>query len=49
MFEGLDVIVDFTAFEDFCCYDRNGRNKVRRVENHEIRVTVEVDMVCGVV
>ena len=49
MFEGLDVIVDFTAFEDFCCYEKKYKNMVKRVENHEIRVTVEVDMVCGVV
>ncbi len=45
----LGKIVEFTAFEDFISFDRNGKNKVKRVENHKIKVTIEVDMVCGVV
>ncbi len=45
----LDKIVEFTAFEDFISFDRKGKNKVKRVENHKIKVTIEVDMVCGAV
>ena len=45
----LDKIVEFTAFEDFINFERNGKNKVKRVENNKIKVTIEVDMVCGVV
>ncbi len=45
----LDRIVEFTAFEDFISFDRNGKNKVKRVENHKIKVTIEVDMVCEAV
>ncbi len=45
----LDKIVEFTAFEDFFSFERNGKNKVRRVENNKIKVSIEVDMVCGVV
>lgn len=45
----LDKIVEFTAFENFISFDRNGKNKVKRTENHKIKVTIEVDMVCGVV
>lgn len=45
----LDKIVEFTAFEDFVSFDRKGKNKVKRVENNKIKVTIEVDMVCGVV
>ncbi|MCI8272818.1 MAG: hypothetical protein HFJ55_01900, partial [Clostridia bacterium] len=45
----LDKIVEFTAFEDFISFERKGKNKVKRVENHKIKVTIEVDMVCGVV
>ncbi len=45
----LDKIVEFTAFEDFISFDRNGKNKVKRVENHKIKVTIEVNMVCGAV
>ena len=44
-----DTIVEFTVFEDFASFERKGKNKVKRVENHKIRVTIEVDMVCGVV
>lgn len=43
----FDTIVEFTAFEDFINFERKGKNKVERVENHKIRVTIEVDMVCG--
>ncbi len=45
----LDKIVEFTAFEDFINFERKGKNKVKRVENNKIKVTIEVDMVCGVV
>ena len=44
-----DTIVEFTAFEDFISFERNGKNKVKRVENNKIKVTIEVAMVCGVV
>ena len=43
----LDKIVEFTAFENFVSFDRKGKNKVERVENHKIKVTIEIDMVCG--
>ena len=42
----LDTIVEFTAFEDFVSYERKDKNKIKRVENHKIKVTIEVDMVC---
>lgn len=45
----LDKIVEFIAFEDFVSFERKGKNKVKRVENNKIKVTIEVDMVCGVV
>lgn len=45
----FDSIVEFTAFEDFIIFERKGRNKIKRVENNKIRVTIEVDMVCEVV
>ena len=44
-----DTIVEFIAFEDFVSYERKGKNKIKRVENHKIKVTIEVDLVCGVV
>ena len=45
----FDTIVEFTAFENFCNFDRKSKNKIKRVENHKIKVTIEVDMVCGAV
>ncbi len=42
----LDKIVEFTAFEDFISFERKGKNKTKRIENHKIKVTIEVDMVC---
>ena len=45
----LDKIVEFTTFEDFISFEIKGKNKVKRVENNKIKVTIEVDMVCGVV
>ncbi len=45
----LDRIVEFTAFEDFISFERKGKNKTKRIENHKIKVTIEADMVCGVV
>ena len=49
MSKALDTIVEFTAFEDFISFERKGKNRVKRIENHKIKVTIEVDMVCGVV
>lgn len=49
MSEKYDKIVEFTAFEDFISFDRKGKNKLKRVENHKIKVTIEVDLVCGAV
>lgn len=45
----LDKIVEFTAFEDFISFEKKGKNKVKRIENHKIKVTIEIDMICGVV
>lgn len=45
----LDKIVEFTAFENFISFERKGKNKIKRVENNKIKVTIEVDMVCEVV
>ena len=45
----FDTIVEFSAFEHFISFERKGKNKTKRIENHKIRVTIEVDMVCGVV
>lgn len=45
----LDIIVEFTAFENFCSFNKKGKNKIKRVENHKIKVTIEVDLVCGAV
>ena len=49
IFERFDTIVEFRAFHDFICFERKGKNKVKRVENHKIKVTIEVDMVRGAV
>jgi hypothetical protein len=45
----FDTIVEFSAFEDFISFEKNGKNRVKRTENHRIKVTIEVDMVCGAV
>ncbi len=45
----FDTIVEFSAFEDFISFEKKSKNKVKRVENHKINVTIEVDLVCGVV
>lgn len=45
----FDTIVEFTAFEYFISFEKKGKNKVKRVENNKIRVTIEVDIVCGIV
>ena len=45
----FDIIVEFTAFEDFISFEKKGKNKTKRIENHKIKVTIEVDMVCGVI
>ena len=44
-----DTIVEFTAFEDFISFEKKGKNKTKRIENHKIKVTIEVDLVCGAV
>ena len=44
-----DTIAQFTAFEDFVSFEKKGENKVKRVENNKIKVTIEVDIVCRVV
>lgn len=45
----FDTIAQFTAFENFGSFDKKGKNKIKRVENHKIKVTIEVDLVCGAV
>ena len=45
----FDTIVEFSAFEDFVSFEKKGKNNIKRVENHKIMVTIEVDLVCGVV
>lgn len=45
----FDTIAQFTAFEDFISFDKKGKNKIKRVENHKIKITIEVDIVCGAV
>lgn len=45
----FDTIVEFTVFQNFCSFDGKGKDKIKRVENHKIKVTMEVDMVCGAV
>ncbi len=47
MSKRFNIIVEFSAFEDFISFERKGKNKVKRVENHKIKVTIEVDIVCG--
>lgn len=49
MSKRYDEIVEFTAFEDFISFDRKSKNKIKRIENHKIKVTMEVDMGCGAV
>ena len=44
--ERFDTIVEFNAFHDFISFEKKGKNKIKRVENHKIKVTIEVDMVC---
>ena len=45
----FDTIVEFSAFEKFYSFDKNSKNKIKRIENHKINITIEVDLVCGVV
>ena len=49
MFKRFDTIVEFSAFEEFISFDRKGKNKAKRTENHKIKVTIEVKRVCGAV
>lgn len=43
------TIIQFTAFEDFFSFEKKGQNKIKRVENHKIKVAIKVAMVCEVV
>ncbi len=43
----LYKIVEFSAFESFISFERKGKNKIKRTENHRVKVTIEVDMVYG--
>ena len=45
----FNTIAEFSAFEDFISFEKNDKNKLKRVENNKIKVTIEVDVVCGVV
>ncbi len=45
----LDKIVEFSVFESFISFERKGKNKIKKVQNHKIKVTIEVDMVCGAI
>ena len=45
----FDTIVEFSAFQNFISFEKKGKNKVKRVENNKIKVTIEVDLVYGVV
>ena len=40
----FDTIIEFTAFEKFCSFDKKGKNRIKRVENDKIKVTIEVDL-----
>lgn len=37
IFKELDKIVEFSAFEDFISFEKKGKNKVKRIENHNIK------------
>lgn len=45
----FDTIVEFSAFEDFISFEKKDKNKVKRRENNKIKVTIEVEIVCGAV
>ena len=45
----LDIIVEFSAFEDFISFKRKNKNKTKRMENNKIRAMIEVDMVHEIV
>ena len=47
--EKFDTIVEFRAFHDFISFEKKGKNKIKGVENHKIKVMIEVDMECGAV
>ena len=44
-FERFDTIIEFNVFHDLISLQKKG-NKIKRVENHKIKVTIEVDIVC---
>ena len=41
--ERFDTIIEFTAFENFISFERKSKNKVKRIENNKIKVTIEVE------
>ena len=41
--------VELTALENFISFGKKDKNKIKRVKNHKIKVTIEVDLVCGAV
>lgn len=41
----FDTIVEITSFQNFCSFDKKGENKIKIVENHKIKVTIEVDLI----
>ena len=45
----FDTIVEFSVCENFISFEKNDKNKIKKVENNKIKVTIEVDMVCGAV
>ena len=45
----FDTIVEFSVFEDFISFEKNDKNKIKKVENNKIKVKIEVDMVCRAV
>ena len=49
MSKELDKIVEFTVFDDFISFDRKGKNRVKSIKNHKIKVTIEAHMACGTV
>jgi len=49
MSKRFDTIVEFDAFKDFISFEKKSKNKTKRVENHKIKVTIEVNLVCGAV
>ena len=49
IFKRFNTIIEFTVFENFYSFNKKGKNNIKRVENHKIKVTIEVELMCGVV